>query len=1452
MSTKEVYIPKYKRLPSLVGKDIVELEKYAKLPRVETYKKIQSFLNVARNTREVNVLFIKSEWGEGKSSIYEGFLRVPEVIESDVVLRIDTSRLITILREDHIKFHDTKSPGIRLFAMLIYAIRDLINSSTVDVDSRLRNTRLPDKKENQNTIDFIRISLGRLFDKLPLKARLFIFLDEFEDIVDQDRSIQEAVIAGLVDIINGQPDIICGQGAYAGRVHLIIAITPPAYEILVSKVSTFSNLGRLFGQRVRVIELEKITREDAYRFVIGCLRYCWEGELPSLPFTESGMLNAIYLITLGNPRGMIELIRRLLSTAETLSKKENMIKVITPHDFISCLSGEKMTIHGGEIEILERDIVDKVIEEVQREAHRQNLDPKLARSLLEILVSSPIPLSMSYIMSRLNLEDVGLFHNYLDIIRLSLNRVRNVRQPFLRFKKVRITRQVDEASRQELKVMKALTFYSLNDVDFELEPEMFIPSDNLRELSMFNPEAFRQYIDYFASSLEETVDEDNIITEIDTFLRNEVEVFKEDYYMLSPAALNMFYTPPSMFFLDFIKNVEDRFNIGMEVLRRTSEYEHEFCKGVYYLISDGCPDLKIQHKIESNGPITLDVYAFSLKYPESLFRAYIYSKLNWGERSDIDIQEKIDLLKQFHIPLLIVFTWNFIPDEIRATLQMHSTSERLISHMCFVLKTRHLYQIIARALAEERGCQIVESRWKVRASQILDELKFKDTLIEWIEKGKDEGYTLTPLYFAGKSEDKIIKAFRTLLVTDGTCEERYELLRNFDERFRIFGKEFPLNPLDISSARALSEYAQILSDNGFLEISEEGILIKLTNVEKRILQILHYHPNGLSEDDLKKMFVTLGKASLSPYINVLEERRMIVKDRTGTLRIYRFDHLEHEFERLQQKISEKKRYYQEIGFGYLVSIKQRDLSFIKVQEYIRTLENLISNLKHLKYASHDIWRRKFILFEILSRHFLDTIDPMLRTFIRRFQEKRNRVPSIERLKRIIEDLKMHFSTLLRIPVERISFREELILLELEREIVELNRKESFDREDISKLLSSLSSKLIQKREEGLIDSLKGECYVFDIKIVMLDECYEKLQNIASKISENRDKIYDKLSVIRELFQQVRGHELFRKEFSQYQTLLSDKILKAYRSLYEVKYPQLLGAQPLVVEENLMEINMSNLIEALERFRNELLGLKRFLDHTCELIMQFHQLETELISSIDRLSKIINMLEKFYEGYEEMSHRLSLEKEKYLQIIHAYHSFLGKVESLTKETEDTELVNICKNGIELFKRNVNELNTIMDIILNHFENSKNIFNERAEMIGRLLKVFDKSINISESMEELAKYLSIFENRFRDICNIFPNNLNEVNEERFVKGGFVEILNKLKNLGQEIRDLFLRYELLSEQDLIVLETLLASNVSKVNIATIIPDLIEKTSLDLRELGEIILKLASIGLISVEVSL
>ncbi|MCR8486850.1 MAG: hypothetical protein NDP22_00345 [Crenarchaeota archaeon] len=1450
MSINETYIPRYHRLPSLTGKDIVDLERYAQLPRAKTYERIQSFINAARVTNEVNVLFIKSEWGEGKSSIYEGFLQKPEIIGSDLVLKINTSRLILIIKEDYKKFLDTKSLGIRLFSILMYAIRDLINSSTVDIDPRLRNVELPDKLEDQKSIDFIFACLNEIFSVLSPESRLFIFLDEFEDIVDQNAEIQFLIIHGLVTIINGEPDVLCGGGPYAGKVHLMIAITPPAYETLISKVAAFSNIGRLFGQRVRIVELEKIGREDAYRFILGCLRYCWDGSLDLLPFAEVGMLNAIYLLALGNPRGMVELIRRLLSSAET-SGKRNYIKLITPSDFIAYLSGEKITIHGGEVKIFDQEIMNKVIEEIRRQTIEQELTFQTALKLLELLISTPVPLSKRYIIQKLHLNDDILFSKYLGVIGTSLNRVRKIPYPFLRFKKVMLERALDELSDQEQKILKVLTFYNLGDSNFKLIPELFIPSPNLRELSIFNPEEFRQYIDYITSHLEEAIDENVIITIVEMVLKSGTKVLEEDYYMLSPIALSMFYTLPSIYFLDFIKNVEDRFNIGMEILRKTSEYESEFYKGTFYLLRDGLADLKMEPEIENKAYSSLEICTFTLKGLENCeFRAHITSILNWTEDSYRNIQEKIDLLKQFSVPLIVIFAWNSIPDNVRSILETHR-SEGLIYNICFVLKTQQVYQIIARVLAENKGFQIVESRWKARASQIIEELKVRDQIISWIENGKKEGYTLTPLYLAGKSIKDLVRAFRTFLITNGSCKERFEQIKNFD-RFRIFGTEFPLNPLDISSKDSLFEYAQILSENGFLTILKgEQVSVNLTNVENRILKILNYFRDGITLNDLKKMFVAYQKAELTPYVHILQERKRIIQDRDNVLRIRNLRDLENELNTLHNRIRQAKAYYESFDYGYLVSIKQRSFSLINIREYIGVLEQMLSELENLKYTHQELWLQKFIIFEILSRHFLTNIDPKMREFVRNLEGIYSGITPVEYLERRIRDLKRNISNTLGLSEEKIQLKEERILLKLREEINEI-RNRSFNVNDIEELLQLLRQKLHQKADKGLAMTSKGDCYVFEVKILLLEDLYQELRNLASQVRENIQMIENQLRAHRELRQQICNHKLFTEDFVSEKTKISYMLLSAFRDIFKKRYSSILSNQYESTDSDVVEIDLRTLTERLESVNKKLERIRDECAHNYQSISEIISLEEYFISLENDLCSTIDVFERFYGNYVEILDKLFFKKNKFNEIREYYNSKIDEVKERLKTFEDIEqLQSIYFESKEFLKNLVNSLKHISSELDGLFTSSGEEFNAKFRIVNKMLEALRKIATDSKEINEILKHLTLISKKLDETYKNLPKSKEEISRVSELDGAFAKSLSVISELRQSARELFIKYKLLSDIELEILENFIEIGVDKVNIGLILPDMMEKITPDFRLLGEAILKLASLGLINVEIS-
>jgi hypothetical protein len=1457
----ELYIPRYERLPSLVGRDVIELERHAILPRKNTYDALRSFLETARNDDEVNVLFIKAEWGEGKSSIYEGYLHVSDVIGSDLVVRIDAGRLITIIREDYKKFCDYKSIGIRFFATLIYGIRDVVNSSTVSIDHRLRGLYLPSKSEKQDTLTFIRESLNMIFSRLPPNSRLFIFLDEFEDVVDigQEREygkqIQEIIINGIVNMINGEPDILCKKGEYAGRVHLIVAITPPAYELLVRRMLSASNIGRLLGQRVRVIELEKVSRRDAYHFILGCLKYCWNNKLPSLPFTDLGIINAIYLITHGNPRGMVELIRILLSSAINGER----IKVITAHDFITYLMGQKITIYGGEVEILERETIRKVFSEVEREARNQGLDAGRAVSLLELLIASPVPLSVNYLLSRTGISDNRTLRTYISIVAAALSKVRKVNAVFLRFRKAKLLEE--EAEGVLLRIMNALTYYTVNETTYKLEPELYIPSDDLRYIRTFNPELFQQYIEFFLSSMEETLSEDEIVTEIETNLRNRAHILsEEECYMLTPVILSMFYTLPSMFLLDFIKNVSDRFNLSMEVRRRTTEYEREFCKGVYYLLKDGNKDIVIEREIESSGPFSLEVYTIEIKFgPQSYkFRTHIFPQLTWNTRHE-EIRERMDMLRQFSVPLIMVFAWNYIPEEVKTAFETSDLIRNKIArHLYFTLETKHIYPIIARVLAEERGYEIIESRWKNRASQIIEEIRFKDVLQDWITQGEKEGYTLTPLNLGGMSIKELSRAFRTFLITEGTYKQRYERLIYFDRNFRIWGKEFSLNPLDIASPQGLLEKAQILSSMGFLELSGEDVRIKSTNIEERILSILAYYSNGLSYQDLEKMFVIVSGASLGPYINVLMERRKIIEDR-GVLRIFTVNDLWRRFLSLKNEILSRERNYSYEKFGYIISRKHRNRSFINVREYIGMLKALMSNIEELRNtASDDEWIQKFLLFEKLAEHFLDNVDELLREFIKKINELRNQLPSPIELRRRIEKLKNDLSVL---GLRRISFKEEQEIQTLEVEIPKLINRESFTDDEINNILRSLEPRLPQIQGDFIKKYGRGECYAFEIKILKLSEYYQRLQRLSNQISENIRNATDRLSSIYEIGQQLRQHGLLSNDWNQ-ETIVS-RIVRVYRKILK-HIPFLVDAQTLVnvgnhaSESDLVELSLRELPERLDTILNCLTKVKERVDNHYKLISQIHEKEIEIHELLGSIINSIRWLYKFFENSQEYLNKLSSEEQEYRGIDLALKDYgnriykpldredlsLDELDELKEEYE--ELLRILNQNFERLKEVINSLSTI-------FESSKKLFEEKIHaldtLFSRLERVMEESSGGGEELKEQVRTLKV---KFEEIRRSFPGDFHRIDESEHPKNTFKGIITSLEELRESIKTLFTEYGVLNRLDVEVLDYLVSLNMNRVDIPLILDDLMEKTGLNPSQLIEILLELSYLGLIKLEVSI
>lgn len=1145
---KDVYIDEFFRLPSITGKDVIDLEVYAKLPRTKSYDAVKAFLEESRkSSKDVNIRFIVAEWGEGKTSICEGLLKKPDVIKSDIVIPISTKRLILHIKEKKEFFSDTGSLGARFLAYLLYTIKDVVENELFSIPP-FDKIKIKSKSPEQRTVDFIRDGLKSILNVLDSNSRIFIFLDEFEDIVDEPVDIRSFVKGGLLDVMGGSPTCLTEE-PFAGRLHMLISATPPAYEKIKSEIPADSR--RFFGQRALPIELEKLNRKSAYQYILGILKYCWEGRLSRIPFCEPGMFNAIYLSTLGNPRSIVNLLKILLTHAK-ISAPEGKIKCIQPKDFIYAILDQRIEVYGGEVHLIDRSVFNRLYERLENKCKKLGLDFDKCVNIVYLLLANLSPISIKEIGQRINENP----YDYISVIGSCFQEIWGIERPFLYFKKVigeasEIYSKIisPEAPLNLRKVIEALEFYEFNQKDLTLREVLYVPHQQLSKLAIDDRPLFQNYIDLFTTFSPELRDEGEIRVLVDRYIIDKVRKSEEDYIMLSQAAINLFYPSPSFFFLDFIEDLDKRFKIGMQLTRNLTSFEKEFQEGIIRLIMDGGQnkEIKIERFFEPRG-VFKDVEVIRLSYSEALqqynVRVRIFSPLRISED---DFRKRIEAIanemKEACIPILLVFSWNPLPLEAKSILETffgpERGSERVFYYLEFPLTEFQCHQIIGYILALENKYKIKEERWKVRASKILDEIKFESIIKDFIRNGVNSGYTLGQITQKELKLDELPGFLRTLLITEGDIEKRWSMIELLEKKFRIYGKDFPICPESIDSKIKFEKCINELKSNGFVIEKDGSLEVRYTPIERRILSILREYNRPLSKDEINDLFISAVSpgltSSIEIYLRILEERRKVYFDKKKGYSLYDMSALEKRFRELKEEVKKLKDRYADFSYGFLTSIKQRNISTIILRDCINDLEELIKTLEMMAHIPEPEYEEKRIGKQILLETLMYQVNEIVRLIDNFYKEylpeyrdfklnAKSLIVSLNELEKSFNNLPFINRKLIIKEKDQIS--EKLALIEeIEKKIYTADEMES---------LALKLKDFIYGLERKVYDAPK-HCPIFDIKIVQIMYEIKKLNETFNKYDELKKRADEEIRNIIVLRDSINNHRIFT---SQYEGLFS--------------------------------------------------------------------------------------------------------------------------------------------------------------------------------------------------------------------------------------------------------------------------------------------------------------------------
>jgi len=847
--------------PSLTGFDFAVIES-----RKPVEKQLRDFLTFCRrDALSVNVKIIKAEWGEGKTDAYERYIKPEAVKRGDACYFVSTSTIADKISRFEDLFSTTSYvPSSKFLASTFISIIDEAAHQQIEI------------KGFPNPLDFQKEPL-KFIEKVLENHRnmgfkkIFIFIDEFEELLIHDSKVQKQIISGLKELINGQLKLLHESGAYQGLLHFFIACTPYAYIRIMEDVELAQITGSV-KSRLTTLPLPEVSRREALQFLIDLVRFSYGGKLPEVfPFQTLGPLNGVYAISHGNLREMIKLYVKLMSTAA--DEKTKQFRVIDFDHFLTSLRDEEISVYGATGKAIDDELVDKVNTSLKRISRGNE-----CLRVLSLLMGEFQPFSITEIGQRLGIPNDEV-HQLVssantELKKIGIEKAISALFPLAEGKTFETVtdrlnivqdRIIIGNAKIPLKKFKEKLFAYKTQEDGSLSETILLPKEP-RDLELM-----------FESLTEEEMGE--LTPEEAEKLHSTIkECFDQTaakrHYVLSQDMINQIFPSPLWLLMDFIKDRAKRMDLWRKASKEYFESARELKIGMLELIQRTGIG-----RFESKDTDVGKHYKFDLKLQDKMVSISAYVYVSAGNITDQDVEEMSEDIKSRRPNLvLLVYT-----GEIEASLPTEIAGIETPFLQIHLRKLRAL-QLIVSQLSHSRA-EIDDKILDKRLAEIFDEAEIQKRFTEWYNKCKGAGIVVDDLYTnyadSGSKLAGILKYYINFMGTRRTSQEVFQDYEQTLKNIKFFGdKEVPFAPVDIETTGEFVKFEDELVRNGFLVRQSGGtVCVEDAPVEKRIISITEKHPK-IQIAQLRQFFINAAQAE-----NILERVYIPILIHKGLLEI---------------------------------------------------------------------------------------------------------------------------------------------------------------------------------------------------------------------------------------------------------------------------------------------------------------------------------------------------------------------------------------------------------------------------------------------------------------------------------------------------------------------------------------------------------------------------------------
>ncbi|NPA96734.1 MAG: hypothetical protein GXO32_03940 [Crenarchaeota archaeon] len=568
MVSESSCLPKPRRRPSETGLNADEMERYVGVlrSREEARAKLREFIEEASASENPLVALVVAEWGEGKTSLFYTVLNKlqPPQAASFIV----SGRTVISFLERIASGAVAPQTASVAHGFLASVLAALFVEQLEAIERKCGSRPSPIELSSFSRCeDYVPRALEELHAACNC-SKIFVFVDEFEDIVSASPRVVEYAVSGITHLLNGAVREISsrsdvGKGRYAGWLHLVLSLTPSAY----TKLRGFGELSSIiarFSRRVKLIELKPLPRSEALALLRGLCRYIFDGvELESV-LRPCSLVNPLIVASLGNPAALQRAFTELVYLKAASSSE--CFTPITFSEAIELVKRISIDIAGAKLPLAVESSIEKLRRVVSRVSKLAGGSKAL--ELLDLALATLV-IEPSDAKSLLGISDADLEDSVHTINAAA-------RAPQLSFATrilyaAELIPWSEEARERAVDAWrKALSTCPSTSSDPSTLAEIIVESstyvDSRGGLAIAVPMKGEEGANLVKELVPTQLSSDEAALLLSVLSRELSSLERRKALILSPRIVSTIYVSPELTFLSFVKGVDRRFRYWRELI----------------------------------------------------------------------------------------------------------------------------------------------------------------------------------------------------------------------------------------------------------------------------------------------------------------------------------------------------------------------------------------------------------------------------------------------------------------------------------------------------------------------------------------------------------------------------------------------------------------------------------------------------------------------------------------------------------------------------------------------------------------------------------------------------------------------------------------------------------------------------------------------------------------------